>query len=257
MNRYGTPAIPGHSSWRLDVDAKEMKKKLMTGADPILTPPAKARKEVFPPLVKQMAIDHWVSTTIPEPSVNRRMKRKERRLEEGEQAAESVPTRWQHLTAEEQYSSFKDECAVNVRVQMQKKAEADGVKVSLWPESEDKTRRLERLEKLPGQFPGRKWYFEQKPEEVKPLVDHTTGLCRICEAASLNYNTFTKAIQRLCACRTRLCPNWTCLCAVDEVEEDQQECQCGCSCDDCLACQVQATRFHKKRWHVLLFQNCR
>ena len=115
----------------------------MTGADPILTPPAKARKEVFPPAVKQMATDHWVSTTIPEPSVNRRMKRKERRLEEGEQAAETVPTRYQHMTAEEQYSSFKEECEGKVRVLMQKKAETDSDKVSKWPESEDRTRRLE------------------------------------------------------------------------------------------------------------------
>ena len=31
----------------------------------------------------------------------------------------------------------------------------------------------------------------------------------------------------------------------DEMVEDEQECQCGCSCDDCLACQVQATHFTK------------
>ena len=237
INRFGTPALPGHSSWRLDEEAKEMKQKLMTGVDPILTPPAKARKDMFPPAVKQMAREHWLSTTIPEPSVNRRMKRKERPLKEGEQAAETVPTRWQHMTAEEQYSSFKEDCEEKVRVEMDKKAATDGVKVSKRPESEDKTRRLERLVEVPGYFPGRKWYSEQKPEEVKPLVDHTTGLCRVCEAASLNYNTLSKALQRLCTCNTRLCPNWTCLCRADE-EEEEQECQCGCSCDDCLACQV-------------------
>ena len=170
--------------------------------------------------------------------MNRRMKRQEKRLEEGEQAAETVPTRWQHMTAEEQYASFKEDYEEKVRDEMEAKAATEAVKVSKRPESEDKTRRLARLEEVPGYFPGRKWYSEQKPDEVKPLVDHTTGLCRVCEAASLNYLTLYKSLQRLCACKTRLCPNWTCLCVVDEVEEDEQECQCGCSCDDCLACQV-------------------
>ena len=150
------------------------------------------------------------------------------------------------MTAEEQYASFKEECEEKVRVEMVRKATKDSVKVSTWPESADKTRRVERLEKLPGFFPGRKWYSEQKPEEVKPLVDHTTGLCRVCEAASLNYLTLFKALQVQCACKTRLCPNWTCFCVVDEVEEDPQECQCRCSCDDCLACQVQTTHIPPK-----------
>ena len=103
------------------------------------------------------------------------MKRKEKQLKEGEQAAETIPTRYQHMTAEEQYASFKEECEEKVRVEMVRKATKDSVKVSTWPESADKTRRVERLEKLPGYFPGKKWYSEQKPEEVKPLIDHTTG----------------------------------------------------------------------------------
>ena len=76
--RWGAPALDGHSSWRLDAEAKKMKVKLMTGKDQILTPPPKARRDVFPAEVKEMARDHWMDTTIPEPSVNRRMKRKQR-----------------------------------------------------------------------------------------------------------------------------------------------------------------------------------
>ena len=203
-----------------------MKRKLLTGEDQILTPPPKAKKDVFPAEVKVIAKEHWRDTTIPEPSVSRRMKRKEKQLKEGEQASETVPTRWQHMTAEEQYASFKEDCGEKVRVEMGKKAATESEKVSRRPESEDKTRRLERLEKIPGYFPGRKWYSAQKPEEVKPLVDHTTGLCRVCEAVSLNYLTLSKALRRLCACKTRLCPNWTCFCIDDEVEEDREECQC-------------------------------
>ena len=216
-----------------------MKVKLMTGKDQILTPPPKARRDVFPAEVKEMARDHWMDTTIPEPSVNRRMKRKERQLKEGEQAVETTPTRWQHLTSEEQYANFKEDCGDKVRLEMERKAARDLEKLRWRPDSEDKDKRLERIETLSECFPGPKWYAEQKPEEIKPLVDHTTGLCRVCEATSLNYLTLSKALKRLCSCRTRQCPNWICLCVVDELEEDLQECQCRCSCDECLACQVK------------------
>ena len=240
-HRYGTPALPGQS-WRLELEAKEMKRKLLTGEDQILTPPPKTKKDVFPAEVTALAKEHWRDTTIPEPSVNRRMKRKEKQLKRGEQAVETIPTRWQHMTAEEQYASFKEDCEGKVRVEMEKKAATEIERVSTRPESDDKTRRLERLENLCGLFPGKKWYSDQKPEEVKPLVDHTTGLCRVCEAAGLNYLTMYKTLQRLCACKTRFCPNWTCFCVVDEIEEDPQDCQCRCSCDGCLACQVHTLK---------------
>lgn len=213
-----------------------MKVRLMTGKDQILTPLPRAKRDVFPAGVKQMARKHWLDTTIPEPSVNRRMKRKERQLKEGEQAVESIPFRWQHLTAEEQYANFKEDCKDSVREEMEKKAVEDMEKVLRRPHSEDKEKRISRIETLSECFPGPKWYSEQKPEEVKPLIDHTTGLCRVCEATSLNYQTLSKSLKRLCACNTRMCPNWICLCQVDD--DDQQDCQCGCSCDDCLACQV-------------------
>ena len=82
-HRWGTPLLDGHSSWQLDTQAREMKVKLMTGEDKILTPPSKKIRDMYPPQVKHMAKKHWEETTIPEPAVNRRMKRKEKELKEG------------------------------------------------------------------------------------------------------------------------------------------------------------------------------
>ena len=217
-----------------------MKVRLLTGKDQILTPLPKARRDVFPAEVKQIAREHWLEHTIPEPAVQRRMIRQQKQLKEGEQAVESTPTRWQHLTSEEQYANFKEDCKEKVKAEMEKKVVKDREKVMRRSASEDKERRLERLKTLSECFPGPKWYSEQKPDEVKTLVDHTTGLGRVCEATSLNYQTLSKALKRLCACKTR--PNWICLCQPDGdgdgTGDDMQECQCGCSCDDCLACQV-------------------
>ena len=117
-----------------------MKVRLMTGKDQILTPPPKARRDIFPAEVKEMAKDHWIDTTIPEPLVNRRMKRKEKQLEEGEQAVETTPTRWQHLTAEEQYANFKEDCEERVRPEMEKEAAMDLEKLRWRPDSEERTK---------------------------------------------------------------------------------------------------------------------
>ena len=217
-----------------------MKVRLLTGEDQILTPPPKARRDVFPAKVKEIAREHWLETTIPEPAVNRRLKRKERQLREGEQADESTPTRWQHLTSAEQYASFQEDCKEMVKSEMEKKVVKDCEKLMGRPPSADKDRRMERLETLSECFPSPKWHAEQKPEGVRPLVDHTTGLCRVCEATSLNYQTLSKALKRLCSCKTRQCPNWICFCQPDGdgTGDDLQECQCGCNCDYCSACQV-------------------
>ena len=140
-------------------------------------------------------------------------------------------------TAEEQYSSFKEEYKDDVKAEMDKKVEIERVKLFQRPHSEVKIRRLSKLEKLPYSFPGSKWYREQKPPEIKPLIDHTTGLCKVCEAAGLNYTTLAKTIKRLCVCQTKQCPNWTCLC--ESQVDDSEECTCGCSCDDCAECKVR------------------
>ena len=44
----------------------------------------------------------------------------------------------------------------------------------------DRARRLEYAERtLPEKFPSLSWWLDQRPAEVKPLHDHTTGLCRV------------------------------------------------------------------------------
>lgn len=216
-----------------------MKVRLLTGEDSVLSPPVKAKKDVYPLPVKQLAEKHWDETTIPEPAVNRRMKRKEKALKEGENAEETVPTRWQHLSATEQYENFKEEYKEKVKVEMEKKVQQEIVKLVGRPESEDKAKRLEKLQTLPECFPGQKWYEEQKPAEVKPLIDHSTGLCKVCESAGLNYLTLAKALKRLCVCQTSECPNWTCVCLGLGDDDDENQCNCGCSCESCLGCQVQ------------------
>ena len=78
----------GHQLWLVilldDLTAKEMKVKLLTGEDSILTPPPKIKRDVFLPEVAKIAKQHWQDTTIPEPSVRRRMRKKEGKLQEGE-----------------------------------------------------------------------------------------------------------------------------------------------------------------------------
>lgn len=217
-----------------------MKVKLLTGEDSILTPPPKIKRDVFPPEVTKIAKQHWQDTTIPEPSVRRRMKKKERKLQEGERADESEVTRYQHLSTKEQFASFEEDCKEKVRSVMANKANSERAKMVGRPDNEDKRKRLERCESLSQCFPGLKWYNSRKPSEVKPLMDHTTGLCRYCEQAGLNYQTLSKTLRRLCGCGTPQCPNWTCLCLRDEFDEDVEQplCSCKCSCDDCRSCQV-------------------
>lgn len=239
-HRWGAPALQCNTSWRQDKEAREMKVRLLTGADQVLTPSEKPKRQIYPVSVEKVAEKHWMDTTIPEPAVKRRMKRKEKTLGEGEQVKEIVPTRWQHLSMKEQYSNFKEVCKNEVKEELTKQAEEDRAKVEKRPDSEDKARRLEMLENLPSKFPGEKWYKEQMPPEVKPLCDHTTGLCRVCEAAQLNYNSLAKTLKRLCSCGTRMCSKWVCLCKREGEEEDREEgvCSCSCYCDQCQNCQV-------------------
>ena len=234
-----------------------MKLRLLTGEDSLLCPPIKTKKDMYPLPVKQLAQKHWNESTIPEPSVQRRMKKKEKTLKEGEHAEETVPTRWQHLSAAEQYANFKEEYKDRVKEEMEKKAQQEMVKLVRRPDSTDKARRIERLTAVPELFPGKKWYEEQKPSEVKPLVDHTTGLCKVCESTGLNYLTLAKALKRLCVCRTSECPNWTCVCQGDEEEDEglEDHCSCGCSCDSCLRCKV-FLRFMQCTIHTLNIVHC-
>ena len=47
-------------------------------------------------------------------------------------------------------------------------------------ESADKEYRLQYTEeKLPFIFPGISWLLQQRPPDVVPMDDHTTGLCKV------------------------------------------------------------------------------
>ena len=237
-HRWGTPALEEKLSWRLKKEAKEMKINLLTGKEPLLTPPPKKKRKVIPEEVEDIAVKHWTETTIPEPSVQRRMKRKEKKKKRSkEETEEIVPTRWQHLSQREQYANFKDECSSDISEVMKKHGEESISKLESRPDSEDKQRRLELYRNMHEKFPSESWYLDQKPPEVKPLCDHTTGLCRICEAASLNYTTLNRNLKRLCGCKTDRCPNWICFCDPDEDEA----CSCQCDCDSCSKCKVCIT----------------
>ena len=56
-----------------------MKVNLLTGQEALLMPPPKKKRKVIPEEVEAIAVKHWTDTTIPEPSVQRRMKRKEKK----------------------------------------------------------------------------------------------------------------------------------------------------------------------------------
>ena len=89
-------------------------------------------------------------------------------------------------------------------------------------------------------FPSIDWFLDQKPEEVKPMHDHTTALCKLCEAAVLNYTTLVKTIKHQCDCKTEHCPDFLCMCPQDDEENDDvtRQCNCHCDCDNCRGCKV-------------------
>ena len=64
-------------SWRTKTKAKHMKVNLLTGKDKMLSPPPPKKRKAIPEEVETIALKHRTNTTIPEPSVHRRMKRRE------------------------------------------------------------------------------------------------------------------------------------------------------------------------------------
>ena len=229
-HRWGTPSLPG-KNWRTSNDAKKMKLNLLTGSTSVLTPPGKPRKMIYPKQVEDIAIEHWNENTIVEPALHNR-----RAVTDDK---ETIPTRYQSLTDKEQYSLFKEECSVRIGAIMRRDAVDKITKLSRKPDNADRAKRLNYYENLHTKFPSIDWYLDKKPEEVKPLHDHTTALCRVCEAALLNYTTVVKTIKRLCQCKTWRCPNWICFCITDDNEEGAAvTCSCKCAFENCSKCKV-------------------
>ena len=86
-----------------------------------------------------------------------------------------MPTRLQDMTDLECYQDFKDEYEAEVGRVMELHGEKLRDKVSRWPNSEDRQRRLAFALEVKSKFPSLSWYILQKPAEVRPMHDHSTG----------------------------------------------------------------------------------
>lgn len=84
------------------------------------------------------------------------------------------------MTNQESYDSFKESCADKVGEVMRAHALERRAVYEKRKESADKEYRLRYTEeKLPFIFPGLSWWLQQRPPEVVPMDDHTTGLCKV------------------------------------------------------------------------------
>ena len=183
------------------------------------------------------------------------------------------------MTNQESYDSFKESCSDKVGELMSAHAQEKRAMYEKRKESADKEYRLRYTEeKLPFIFPGLSWWLQQRPPEVVPMDDHTTGLCRViqlslvncsieydvlwmffiqvCEAARLNFAELVKFVKKGCRCKTKLCQNWECTCIRDDDTGELGDCVCpACDCMSCTSCQVQ-TLFTKRlkycfnHWYV-------
>ena len=209
---------------------KKMKIDLLQGNVSVLTPPTQTKRQIYPQKLVDLASKHWNENTTPEPALHRR------KAEKDDQ--ETIPTRYQCLTDREQYSQFKEDCSGEIAEILTVYSAEQIEMVRVRPESTDRTRRLAYFETLPTKVPSIEWYLDLKPAEVKPMHDHTTALCKICEASLLNYTTMFKTFKLQCKCTTPLCPNWMCLYAQSEDEFEDIQCACLCACNNCSNCKV-------------------
>ena len=108
---YGVPEL-GLSSGE-EKEVIEMKKKLMSGEEKVLEVPHKATRQVFPPGVKQIAQQHWEDIIVVEPAKHHQLRKAVR---DGE---EITPSRYQTMTNDETYQSFKENCSTQVRLIME------------------------------------------------------------------------------------------------------------------------------------------
>ena len=228
---YGDPGLDLSS--RQKADCKKSKENLLTGKTAKLKLPDKKKRQIYPKSVENIAKEHWLETTIPEPA-----KHTGKAIEEG---GETVPTRYQDKTDKECYENFKEECEEKVKMEMTKVSQEMILKLSKRPDTVDKERRLEYAQSLPDKFPGPDWYIGQRPPETKPLCDHTTGLCHVCESAKENFSSIVQAVKRLCRCGTKDCPRWFCACPISADGEDETPCLCPpCECEVCVTCKVSS-----------------
>ena len=146
-----------------------MKCNLLAGETTSLNLAPKEKKKFFPDIVIRKAQQHWESITIIEPAQHRNPNKSTN------DGSEAVPICLQDMTDAECYEDFKEECKDVIKLAMEEYGDSLKLKVSSWPDSQDKRRRLEFAEEVKTRFPSLSWYLLQKPAEVIPLHDHTTG----------------------------------------------------------------------------------
>ena len=226
---YGDPGLA--LNWRQKKEAKTVKENLLTGKISTLKLPEKDKRKIYPESVEAIANEHWKENTIVEPA-----KHTGKAISD---ETETVPTRYQDKTDKECYENFKEECSEKIKNKMSKVSRDLIGKIANRPDTADKRRRVEYAESLPDKFPSLDWYIGQRPPETKPLCDHTTGLCRVCEAGKQNFSNIVQAAKRMCNCGTKACPRWFCACPISEEGENETLCTCpGCECEVCTTCQV-------------------
>ena len=182
---YGDPGLG--LSRKMKDKVVSMKGKLLSGVETTLVSDKLRKRQFFPPTVEVIGREHWIESTIPEPA-----KHTGKAIEE---EGETVPTRYQDRTNSEMYESFKDECREKVKDEMTKHANDMINKLTNRKESADKQQRLDYANSLKDLFPSFDWYIKQRPPETKPLTDHTTGLCHLCESAKINFKTIVQAAR--------------------------------------------------------------
>ena len=228
---YGDPGLG--LSRKMKDKVRKVKGKLLSGEETMLVAEKPPKRKIFPESVDLMAEKHWLENTIPEPS-----KQTGKTIEE---EGETLPKRYQDRTNAEMYESFKEEYEGKVKLEMIKKANDIRTQLEQRKDSDDKKRRMDYANSLIGVFPSLDWYIRKRPKETKPLTDHTTGLCRLCEAAKINFSTLIKAVKSSCDCGTKLCPNFSCMCPIEDNNEDEDTMYCSCStcdCHVCMSCKV-------------------
>ena len=217
--KYGVPDLD--VNWREEKVISEMKIRLLSGQDNILTVPQKKTRKVLPTAVADIASKYWELITTLEPSKHRHLKTV---VMDG---CEAMPTRYQTTTDEEAYQGFQEKYSDEIMEIMKKHGQEMYEKFSTRRDSKDKEYRLQHALELGNKFPSKTWFLGQRPPEVKMLNDHTTGLCKVsslmfklfqylpqqmCESIRINYEKYVKEMKRFCHCRTKICHNWECIC---------------------------------------------
>jgi hypothetical protein len=135
---FGDPGLDLNERTRKEV--KEIKENLLKGKESTLKEVEKEKRTEFPKTVEDLARNHWMENTIPEPA-----KHTGKAIEvEGE----TVPTRYQDKTDRECYENFKEECQEPVKIEMAKSGQKLFEKLTGRADTADKQKRLDYAQHL-------------------------------------------------------------------------------------------------------------